>query len=191
MMTSMAQAPNGYLSPLHRAEAGRPLRKAADLWPRAGRILIAERQRLNTQRLTACRLDRPVLSNVWWPVALREQTGEHEKALVFWLNSTLGLLLLWANRQETQGAWVQFKKPVLAQMPVLNVRVLNDDQMLALTSAYDRLSQATLLPFPEMAHDITRQQIDTVVAQVLGFPDFSILRELLGREPVVCLRPLA
>ena len=33
-------------------------------------------------------------------------------------------------------------------------------------------------------------QIDTAIAQALDLPDFSVLRELLAQEPVVCLKQL-
>lgn len=190
-MTTLAQSPNRYLSPLHRAKAGRHLRRASDLWPKAGRLLVAERQRLNTQRLASVRVGTPVLSNVWWPLALHQVTDEAEKALTLWLNSTLGLLLLWAHRGETQGAWVKFKKPVLSAMPVLDARALTPAQKQRLVNAYDGLCQQTLLPFPQMAQDPTRRAIDEAIAQALGLPDFTTLRELLAREPVVCLRPLS
>lgn len=191
VVTTPAQAPNRHLSPLHRAKKGRPLRQATVLWPRAGRLLIAERQRLNTQRLACVRLDIPVLSNVWWPLLLHETSEDNEKALALWLNSTLGLIIVWANREETLGAWGKFKKPVLSAMPVLDVGSLNATQRQALASAYDRLCQQPLLPFPRMAQDPVRTAIDEAVAQALGLPDYSILREVLAREPIVCLRPLA
>lgn len=191
IMTTLAQAPNCYLSPLHRAKKGRPLRQAHVLWPRAGRLLVAERQWLNTQRLACVRLDTAVLSNVWWPLALQEPSEEDEKALALWLNSTLGLIILWAYREETRGAWVDFKKPVLSAMPVLDVRSLNAAQRQELADAYDRLCQQPLLPFPQMAKDPLRMAIDSAIAQVLGLPDYSVLRELLAREPIACLRPLA
>jgi hypothetical protein len=71
---------------------------------------------LNTQRLTAVLLSEPVLSNVWWPLKLRDGLDDrHAKVLTLWLNSTLGLFLLLANRVETRGAWVQFKKAGAAQ----------------------------------------------------------------------------
>lgn len=38
------------------------------------------------------------------------------RALVLWLNSTLGVLLALADRQETQGAWANFKEPVWEAM---------------------------------------------------------------------------
>ncbi|MBI4476794.1 MAG: hypothetical protein HY654_06445, partial [Acidobacteria bacterium] len=54
-VANMAQAPNAYLHPLVRARRGRPLRDAALLWSRAGRLLIAERFRLNTVRVLSVR----------------------------------------------------------------------------------------------------------------------------------------
>ena len=42
-----------------------------------------------------------------------------------------------------------------------------------------------------MAEDATRRAIDEAIANALGLPDFSVLRELLGQEPVVCLRMLS
>ena len=58
---------------------------------------------LKTQRLVALRVSERVLSNMWWPVSLRGQFANQsfEKALALWLNSTFGLILLLANRQET------------------------------------------------------------------------------------------
>jgi hypothetical protein len=82
----------------------RNFRKSEDLWP------LAERLRLNSQRLVAVRLNRPVLLNTWWPMSLREPSARLEKALVLWLNSTPGLLVFLARREETEGSWVKFKK---------------------------------------------------------------------------------
>ncbi len=190
LCTTLAQRPNRYLSPLSQAKPGRHLRRVQDLWPKAGRIVLAERLRLNTQRLVAVRIDRPVLSNVWWPFTPMTAAEAAEKALVLWLNSTLGLLVLLAHREETQGAWVDFKKPVLGAMPVLDVHALSSEQLDTLARTFDSLSGQEILPFPFMADDAVRQEIDQTVARVFGLPDFAVLRWLLSREPVVCLRSL-
>ena len=186
---TLAQRPNLYLSPLARAKKGRNLRKLEDLWPLAGKVLIPERLRLNTQRLVAVRLNQPVLSNVWWPISPKEKlkNEKNEKALVIWLNSTLGLLLLLSHREETEGAWIDFKKPILANLPVLDVRALGPNQLKELSFVYDRVSDKILKPFPEIDTDDVRIEIDKNIAHVLNLPDFSVLRELLAREPVVCL----
>ena len=188
---TIGQKPNLHLTP-SKAKKGRHLRKVEDLWPLAGKILIAERLRLNTMRLCMIRLHRPVLSNVWWPLSLKgkAKSVQNEKALVLWFNSTLGLMTLFSHRVETEGAWVDFKKPNLSAMPVLDVRALTSAQKKALATAYNRLSKSSLLPLPEMNQDAVRAAIDTAIAKTLKLPDFSILRDLLSQEPVVCLRQL-
>jgi len=183
---SMAQSPNRYLNPRARAARDRPLRHASALWQKAGQVLIAERLRLNTRRLAAVFVEQRVLSNVWWPLATKV-AEEEQKALVLWLNSTPGLLILLGHREETEGAFVGFKKPVLKQMPVLDVQNISKCALKKLTQAFDQLADASLLPFPEMYHDATRAAIDTAVADALDLPDFGILRKLLAREPIICL----
>jgi hypothetical protein len=187
----LVQPPNRYLAPHAAARPGRPLRRVALLWPRAGRVLIPERLRLNTQRVAAVRSPEAVLANVWWPFAVTDQDEQIEKALTLWLNSTLGLLVLLAHRLETEGAWVDFKKPVLHNMPVLDFRALSPPQLGMLAQAFDGLGDRELRPFPQMNGDDARGDIDRVFAQVLRLPDVSGLRWLLAREPVVCVSPLA
>jgi hypothetical protein len=129
---------------------------------------------------------------VWWPFAFKEDVrGTNlDKALVLWLNSTLGLLILFATRDETEGAWVDFKKPSLGAMPVLDVRALPSDQLAALAEAYDRVCEQPLQPFPRMADDAVRADIDAAIAKALNLPDYAILRTMLGREPVVSMERL-
>ncbi len=189
-VTSIAQTPNTYLKARPKPLPKRPLRRVEDLFPLSGRILLAERLRVNTQRLFALRLNKPVLSNVWWSFQLNTPNERREKVLALWLNSTLHALMVLANRVETHGAWIQFKKPTLAALPVLDVRLLNDAQLDVLAAEYDKLCEAPLQPFPAMATDPTRRAIDEAFAAALGFPDLNALRELLAQEPVVCLRRL-
>jgi hypothetical protein len=161
------------------------------LWSRAGKVLIADRMWLNTQRLTAVLLPEPVLSNVWWPLKLRDGLDDrHAKVLTLWLNSTLGLLLLLANRVETRGAWVQFKKETLHNLPVLDVRKLKAGQLKRLTDAFDRLAKVPLRPLPQMAEDEGRAAIDDAIRRALNLGDLTKLRHALAREPVITLAPL-
>ncbi|MBI4459186.1 MAG: N-6 DNA methylase [Acidobacteria bacterium] len=186
----MTAKPNAFLEPLSRPRAGRKLRKSEDIWPRAGHILITMRTRLNTKRLAAVRLSRKVLSDVWWPFMMKERRShaeEVEKTLVLWLNSTIGLVILLAHREETEGAWVQFKKPTLKRMPVLDIWNVGAKRLKRLAAAFDRLADQALLPFSHMEEDPVRAEIDEAVASALGLPDFSILRQLLAREPIICL----
>lgn len=189
---TMAKDHNKYLVPLSKSKAGRSLRKLDDLWPLAGRVLIGERIWLKTQRALALRISKPVLSNVWWTFRLKGSRTVHarEKALVLWLNSSLGFVIQLASREETRGAWIDFKKPVLAALPTIDLDSLSSDQLNQLSDAYDDLAHQELQPFPLMHTDKVRAAIDKAVAKSLHLPDFSILRTLLAQEPVVCLRRL-
>ncbi len=147
---------------------------------------------LKTQRLVALRLSEDVLANVWWTFSFKKgiASNQREKVLALWLNSTLGMLMLLANREETRGAWVDFKKPILAALPVLDLQALSSEQLKELASAYDRLCDKELKPISEMGTDDVRAEIDASIAKVLKLPDVSVLRQMLGREPVVCMKRL-
>ena len=189
---TIRQAPNAYLSPLGAAKKGRPLRKVEDLWPLSAAVMIPERLWLKTQRLAALRLTEPCLSNVWWPFRMKSGPREeaYEKVLALWFNSTLGLICLLCHRVETRGAWVGFKKPVLASMPVLDVQALSSASLKALAKDYELLADKPLGRFSEIGTDPIRAGIDGAVARALRLPDFSILRTLLAQEPIVSLKKL-
>jgi hypothetical protein len=184
-VTSIALDPNAWLSPLAKAKKGRPLRDPALLWSRSGRIMIAERLWLVTQRVTAVRLPEPALGNVWWPVRLKLEDERHDKALALWFNSTLGILMSIAHRVPTRGPWVSFKKPLLERLPVVDVTALTNDALDTIAKTFDEVAGKTLEPIPSLAHDATRRQIDEAFMKVLGLPDVKIIAELFAREPVV------
>ena len=205
---TIAQSPNRYLTPLAAPRRERtmirPLRRWQDVWPKAGPLLIARRSRLNTKYVASVLLEQPVLADVWWPFAIQGlATLERQsqvpsnvdsrlyKALAIWLNSTLGLVILLTHREDTEGAWVQFKKPLLARMPVLDVLSISNSQLDALAQGYDRLCQQDLRPFQNMNDDPVRSEIDQVVSNTCGLPDVTPLRNMLAREPIMCLNPLA
>jgi hypothetical protein len=179
---------NKYLQPRAKAARGRPLRDAALLWSRAGTVMISERSWLNTQRTLAVRLPRPALSNVWWPVRLKKPNVEAEKTLALWLNSTLGLLTSLAHRIPTRGAWVQFKKPTIENLPILDVTALSSKQLRQLAGAYDVVARKEIGPFVHMAEDSVRQDIDDAFATILGLPSLDELRAELAAEPIISLQ---
>lgn len=188
VVNTMRQRPNRFLEPLAGARAGRPLRKHTDLWPRAGRVHIVQRIRMNTKRMLAVRLSQKSLADVWWPLRLQADVPDAqaaEKALVLWLNSTPALLLLLACREETEGAWVQFKKPTLRRLPVVDLRGAGREKIAAMAAAYDCLASSPIGLLPSLARDATRAAVDAAVAEALGLPDFSVLRELLAAEPIL------
>jgi len=189
-ITSIQQNPNAYLDALDEPSGGRPLRSAEHLWGKASGLLIAERLRLNTMRLTSVVVSEPVLANVWWTIcfeATRDSVDAVQKALALWLNSSLGLLLVLGRRVETEGAWIDIKKPQLEELAVLDVRSISKAKLQRLSNAFDEIAIAELKPFSEIDSDGTRARIDEVIASTLALPDLRILRKLLSREPILCL----
>lgn len=183
----MALRANRFLRPLDEPRANRPRRDAAHLWRLASRIVVVERTRLNTLSVAAARLNTPVLSNVWWTLVLQDDlaNGTSEKAMTLWLNSTIGLITMIAYREETEGAWVKFKKPVLEALPVLNLRTLEQPVLVELAAAYDQLATQALSPLPEIDVDSVRASIDNALSRALTLPNLSDLRHQLAHEPII------
>ena len=181
--TRLSTKPDKYLYPLTTARRGRRLKPAAQLWAKAGRLLVSERIRLNTVRITSMCTEMPVLSNVWWAVNI----GSHncDKSIAVWLNSSVGLLTLMATRNTTEGAWVDIKKADLKEMPVLDARAISESQLQALADLFDELSDEEFERLPAMAECAARRRLDEGIAAILGLPDLSGLRRLLATEPVV------
>ena len=175
--------PDKYLAPLTEPRPGRKLKQLDQLWPKAGRFLIAERLRLNTTRIVAMSTDRPVLSNVWWPV--KTDNRSWDKALSVYLNSSVGLLTLLATRNTTEGSWVKLKKADLQELPVLDPRRLSPTQLQGLSDLFDALSEEEFERLPGMAHCPTRRRLDDGISEILDLPDLATLRDLLASEPVV------
>ena len=180
---SMTCSPDSYLSPLTVPKGGQKPGYGERLWQQAAGLLVAERLRLDTARVTAMLANVKVLSNVWWPVRVEDESVE--KALALWLNSTLGLLTFMAERTSTEGSWVAMKKADLEELPVLDTRLLSESQLRRLSELFNEMSEAEFERLPGMVECPVRRRLDDGVSEILGLPDLSNLRRLLASEPVV------
>ena len=179
----MATKPDKYLAPLVKPRPTRPLRAVDQLWPKAGRLLISARLRLNTVRVVAMHSDKNVLASMWWPVRIDSEPTE--KALAVWINSSLGLLALLAIRNTTQGSWVQLKKAYLQHLPVIDPRRIAPSQLQGLSNLFDNMLVAEFERLPAMANCPARRMLDDGISKILGLPDLATLRDLLASEPVI------
>ena len=186
--TQLVTEPDKFLAPLAKARRGRNLKTVSQLWPKAGRLLVAERLWLETNRVVAMRSDTHVLSNVWWPI--RMDDAPSEKALAAWMNSSLGLLTILMQRTSTRGGWVGIKKADLQRLPVLDVGALAARQRADLAALFDEMADEEFERLPAMAHCPARKALDDGISRILNLPDLATLRELLASEPVVCNQPL-
>ena len=185
---SLTCSPDSYLSPLTNPRGGQRPGYGDHLWQQSSRLLVSERLWLETTRVVAMRSDTRVLSNVWWPVRVEDEATE--KVVAVWLNSSLGLLTILAQRTSTRGGWVAMKKADLEELPVIDVLQLSPVQLQAMSELFDDLVEAEFERLPGMADCPSRRFLDDSISQILGLPDLSTLRTLLASEPVVSNRRL-
>lgn len=181
---SLACHPDSYLSPLAQPKGGFRPGYGEYLWRGASRLLVSERLRLDTARVAAMRVEEKVLSNVFWEIQL--DNVETEKAIAIWINSSLGILTLLAQRTSTMGSWVAMKKADLENLPILDPRQLSSTELQALSNLFDELADAEFERLPGMADCVARSELDEGVSEILGLPDLRGLRVMLASEPVVC-----
>ena len=186
--TSIKCEPDAHLSPLTNPRGGQRPGYGQHLWTKAGNLLVSERIRLNTTRITSMCVDCPVLSNVWWPISTDNRN--YDKSIALWLNSSVGLLTLLSSRNTTEGAWVDIKKADLEQMPVLDVRAISETRLRGLAALFDELAGEEFEPLPAMAYCPARRRLDDGISEILDLPDLAGLRRLLATEPVVSNQPL-
>ena len=151
-------------------------------------MLISERIRLDTARVAAMRCEEKVLSNVFWEIQV--ENAETEKALTAWINSSLGILTILAQRTSTMGGWVAMKKADLGNMPILDPRRLTKSQLKRLSDLFDQLADAEFERLPGMRDCPARTALDDGISDILGLPALGTLRTLLASEPVVSNRAL-
>jgi len=191
---TLTEEPNQYLSPLSEAKSGRSLRDADTLWSRAGSLMLPKELRLNTNSIAGVTLPDKALSNVWWPTrwdgSKEEENRRMERCLALWLNSTLGLVSILAQRQDTEGPFVKFPKAWWKSVDVLDLDSLDEDQLEQLDEIWDKVSDDEFEPFPEIANDEVRETIDDTFEDILNIEGLGTLRDFLGREPVVTDEPM-
>lgn len=191
VVTTIAQSPTAKLIARTVPAKGRTLKSSAAVWSKAGRILLAERLRTNTQKVLALGFKEVVLGNTWWAMRTSNLNDKQIKTLLLFLNSSLGIVLYFSRRVITEGAFMQMKKPAWENMPVLDVRRVTKRQLSMLAGTYDEIESMPLHPIAQLDADPIRISIDDALCKVLELPQVRSIRELLAREPGLTARPIA
>lgn len=127
-------------------------------------------------------------------ISLQLPTPDHEKALVIWANSILGMMMYWWHSSKQQAARGMLTKTTLQTLPVLDVTALDADQLQRAAQIFDETCQLPLKPLHELDIDENRKTLDRrFYSEVLGLPDsiladggpLDILRQKLCREPSI------
>ena len=177
---SMAAEADVYIEP---KQSKGPM--AEGYWGQRSRLLLPHQLRLNTMRVGAVLLPESAVGSRWTPC--RPNNLEIAKAMCLYLNSTPGLLALLGQRDNRAPSYPSFSLDTLRSVPVPDFTTLGESERELLTSWFDWLKGHTLQPFPLMADDPVRAQIDDAVVQALGMDAewVATVRQALAREPSV------
>ena len=162
-------------------------RYARHLMKKAGRLLIVNRLRTDTVRVTACRAEQPLLGSAWVPVRPIEADADFERALCAWWNSTPGILTLLHSRSKA----LDYARYSLDALRALLVPDPGRTAIKPLCEAFDSCRSKSLLPWPQMDECPTRAMLDQAAAQVLRIDGRTIAdwRQRITREPTVSKKP--
>jgi len=185
LVASLTHASNAELRPRTVPAPKRHMKPPEPVWGGAGRLLIAERLRLTTMRVSAIVVAKRCLSNTWWTVNVLSENTEDDHIIALWLNSTLGLLLWVWFSEETQGPWLSMKKNKLVDLPVLDPGKISKSARRALLDCWEQVKDERLAAIAKVADDPVRARIDASVAKALAIPadGLEALRQLFSAEP--------
>ena len=149
--------------------------------------------RFNSQSTAMQFTARKAIGGRAW-LSVQLATTEHEKALVLWANTTLGLLMYWWHCSKQQPGRGSIPKTALRTLPILDVTALSADQLQRAAQIFDETCKLPLKPLHELDIDENRKTLDRrFYGEVLGLPaailadggPLDILRKKLSREPSI------
>ncbi len=177
---TMAAKPDVYIEP-----KGDKLDLAENYWAQRSNMLLPSQLRLPLARVASVMLPEPAVGSRWIPC--RPHDPSITKTLCLYLNSTLGLLGLFGDRDNRAPSYPSFSLDTLRSMPVPDFVKLGNAEKEMLTNLFHRLQHETLQPFPLLGNDQVRMQIDHAVIQALKLdPEWiATIRRELAQEPSV------
>ncbi|MYC34812.1 MAG: hypothetical protein F4X64_16765 [Chloroflexi bacterium] len=164
--------------------------RAAELWATASRVHINRDFRFTSQPLTAAFTEQQSLGGVAWPnVTFPDDRMDY--AFMLWCNSTLGLLQFWWHANLQQSGRGRSTIHHTETMPMLDFRVLTDNQLATAETIFNDFRDLELQPAYLADADPNRALLDRrVVCDLLGFDDvvYQAVRRLSAKwcaEPSV------
>jgi hypothetical protein len=184
---------------------GRPLRsrtraiqteidaKVASVWASASHCHFNCDFRFNSQSTAMQYTQRRTIGGRAW-LSIGLPTPDHEKALVLWANTSLGLILQWWHANKQQPGRGCIGKSALSTLPVLNITKLTKKKLDRAAKIFDETCTLDLRPIHQIDTDAARRTIDQRLGrEVLDLPAslfasegaFELLRRKLAAEPSI------
>ena len=168
------------------AERGKE-RAAQRAQAKASHLLIANKLRTNTTRVTALFLATPALGSFWTPVRPKglpkRAVLQVQQAWCAWLNSTPSVLAFMHNRGRT----LTYSDFMPNKLKLLSAPDPARADLAPLNAAYKSLASQELLPWPRMDECPVRAALDEAAADAVGLDrdEVSDWRRRLAQEPTI------
>ena len=167
--------------------------KVENIWNTASHCHFNRDFRFNSQSTGMQFTPRETIGGTAW-LSIKLSSGDQEKALVVWANTSLGLLLHWWHANKQQSGRGRIGKNMLHTLPILDVTALEPRLLAEAVKLFDAMSEQPLLPLHKLDSDPVRKELDEAFARnVLRLPEsiltsggpLELLREKLSREPSI------
>ena len=165
--------------------------QAVEVWNKTSSRLHFNRDfRLNSQSLAACITVERSIGGRAWPNFLAKKMV-WEEPLVLCANITLGLMAFWWVGTRQQQGRANITNSRLPDLPVLDVRTLDDTKLARAKQIFRDFRERELLPANEAYRDQTRKDLDrAVLCDLFGLPEdilepLAVLRNQWCAEPSV------
>ena len=165
-------------------------RRASEVWTTASRVHLNRDFTFGSQALAVAFTEQKSVGGRVWPNVIFED-GRFDYAFTVWGNSTLGLLCYWWHSSRQQSSKASMTIRAAEALPVLDLRALNDEQLLTAEAIFNEFRDTELLPAYLADADPNRALLDRyVVCDLLGFDEdtYRAVRRLAAKwcaEPSV------
>ncbi|WP_162909812.1 hypothetical protein [Aggregatilinea lenta] len=168
-------------------------RKVERVWATASHCHSNMDFQFNSQSTAMQFTTRKTIGGRAW-LSIQLPRVEHEKALVLWANTSLGLLMYWWHSSRQQSGRGIITKQTLQTLPTLNVTTLSEQQLNAAVELFEDTKQKPLQPLHEIDQDSVRRELDERFARdVIGVPEYvyipggplELVRMKLSQEPSI------
>ncbi len=157
---------------------------AARYWQQRSQVLVAQKYRTTTGRVTALWTPEPSIGSGWVPVAMRER--DSAQALAAWWNATPTRLLLLNQRTKL----LDYPSWSLAQLQRIPIPKADNPAWPALAEAFRETGTMELLPLRDAERCKARHIIDGAAASALNVSPREVAdwRRRLAAEPTITNR---
>ena len=166
------------------------LDRALTVWETATLLHFTLDFQLNSQSLAACLTPERSMGGRAWP-SFQPHDERWILPLLLWANTTLGLMCFWWSGTRQQQGRANLTITALPDLPVVDTRELDEDQLTTAELLFERFRSLRFLPANEAYRDQTRQELDrAVLIDLMGLPQdilepLDVLRLQWCSEPSV------